>query len=689
MQSWIGSTNKLAILSVALTATICLPRSGTAQDARDVFSLFRGLAQTALVQSAQQAWSRLPEEELACLNKALASRDMSVASLVQRGVQPGDPNLSDLRASCGSATTPIAADGYRQSVYVVDGLALGGQVQPDSSAYREYQCAPSEQFSGYTWCRKKTDERTSRGQFSSSRSILHSQSGVALYVNRFLEPAWFSGSEANDDINRLSKKYGAPTRVIPMPGQSSVPNGMIATWGNVVLEPLDPTNVSQLAMGQDVRAGFMVDHIGNYQRSAQQGLPIYRLTGGAGYVWAASWDQRGVGTLRFLTIDASAIKSAINTQASNEKTEPATEPPRRQAVSDGQTPNLIHGLNDGTKVDALAAENLRLIEVRKAIAEELEQRKIADAESAKLASQALSEARQAANEARKEALEAKRIAEIADQKTRTQSQLFLIIAGGIILVMILAFAASRFRKRQKLSPRDQPTIEPLASAPSEIDREPIEALPLTKAPAIPLNTAVPDAQIPAPNPLQKSQADLGAILGNATKETPLNTGVRFANSLAKGVLVIGIIVGLAYAAFSISASNHTSTGNLKVWTKEVYLDPKATKPLLVLNIQNRNETPVVLTGVSVNDDPKCFPEYVSNGLNGPINDAAALNNLTNGIMQILLKSQGISILRNGYSKELKLGEIEKLSLGSPSFGGCSPVKVVITTDRGSSTFNFE
>jgi hypothetical protein len=674
----IGSTNKLATLSVALAATICLPRIGTAQDARDVISLFRSLAQTTLVQSAQRAWSKLPDEELVCLNKVLAGRGGSVASLVQQGVQPGDPDLSGLRASCGTAPTVRTVDGYRPTVYAVDGLALGGRVQPDSPAYREYQCAPSEQFSGYTWCRKRTDEQTSRGRFSSSRSILHSGGGVALYVNRFLEPAWFSGNEANDDISSLSKKFGAPTRVIPMPRRSSVPYGMIATWGNVVLEPLDPTDVSQLAMGQDVRAGLMIDHIGNYQRSAQQGLPIYRLTGGAGYVWAASWDQKGVGTLRFLTIDASAISA----QASVAKTEPTTETANRDILNSTQDPN------EGAKVNALAAENLRLIEERKAAAEELEQRKAADAESAKLASQALDEAKRAADEARQETQEAKRVAEIADQKARAQSYLYLMIAGGIALAMILVFAVSRFRKRPKLSPRHQPAIEPLnGSAPSATAPEPMDTVPTTEAPAVSSSTAITDAQIPALNSLQEAQPDSSATAVDATKETPFKTGVRFANRFVAGMLALGVIVGLGYATFSIGASNHT--GNFKIWTQEVYLDPKATKPVLVLNIQNRDETPVVLTGVSVNDDPKCFPEYVSNGINGPINDAAALNSFTNGVMQILLKSQGITILRNGYSRELKLGEIEKLSLGSPSFGGCTPVKVVVTTDHGSSTFNFE
>jgi hypothetical protein len=37
-------------------------------------------------------------------------------------------------------------------------------------------------------------------------------------------------------------------------------------------------------------------------------LPIYRLLGGAGFAWAASFDARGRGTLRLVAIDASALQ---------------------------------------------------------------------------------------------------------------------------------------------------------------------------------------------------------------------------------------------------------------------------------------------------------------------------------------------------------------------------------------------
>lgn len=210
--------------------------------------------------------------------------------------------------------------------YSVDGLALGGRVAVDSPSYADYRCGPSEQYPGFTWCQRRKTESSSRGAYASSNSILHSRDGVAFYINRYLEPAFFSGNEANDDINRLASKFGPP-RVIQMPRQPDIPNGIIASWGNVRLEPLEPVLVSQLATGQEVRAGLLIDHIGNFRKSAQRGLPIYRIGGGAGFVWAASWNAGGVGTLRFLATDASALASATRPPDSSRAPEPAPAQP--------------------------------------------------------------------------------------------------------------------------------------------------------------------------------------------------------------------------------------------------------------------------------------------------------------------------------------------------------------------------
>ena len=54
-----------------------------------------------------------------------------------------------------------------------------------------------------------------------------------------------------------------------------------------------------------LKKGIAVDFIGNFTQSARRGLPIYRLAGGAGFVWVASYNQSGRGTLRFSAVDAS------------------------------------------------------------------------------------------------------------------------------------------------------------------------------------------------------------------------------------------------------------------------------------------------------------------------------------------------------------------------------------------------
>jgi hypothetical protein len=306
----------IATIVTAIIA-VCAPSTAqntVAQNAGDIINLFGGIVQSTIAQATQSEWRKLSENEIACVDQTLHQRGSSLQALIRQGITPFDARVADVRSTCRNQFAPQPSQAMRTdaqtSKYGVDGLALGGRVQFDSAAYREYECAPSDQFAGFTWCHKKRVEKEARGQFTSSYSILHSADGTAFYISRSLEPAFFTGNEASEEIERLSRKHGAPPRIIPMPQNSGVPYGMIASWGNVVLEPLDTSSVNQLAAGRNVRRGFLIDHIGNFQRSAQLGLPIYRLSGGAGYVYAAHYDQSGGGTLRFLTIDASAISSS-------------------------------------------------------------------------------------------------------------------------------------------------------------------------------------------------------------------------------------------------------------------------------------------------------------------------------------------------------------------------------------------
>jgi hypothetical protein len=140
--------------------------------------------------------------------------------------------------------------------YAVEGLALGDTVQRDNPSYRAYRCSPSEQFAGFTWCTKSFTPRTSRGLVYSSSSILHSADGTIVYANKTLEPTFSSSADAQEEIQQIAQKYGAQPQIIEMPHRPGFPDGVIAVWGDVVLQPVDPNSVSRLAIGKSPQLGF-------------------------------------------------------------------------------------------------------------------------------------------------------------------------------------------------------------------------------------------------------------------------------------------------------------------------------------------------------------------------------------------------------------------------------------------------
>jgi hypothetical protein len=149
--------------------------------------------QSAIMQANQAEWKKVPQSESSRVDQALRQRGSDLQTAIRQGITPSDARVADVRAVCRNQFAQQPSQALRAdaqtSKYVVDGLALGGQVGFNSAAYREYRCGPSDQFKGFTWCQKKRVETEARGQFTSSYSILHSADGAAFYVNRSLEPA--------------------------------------------------------------------------------------------------------------------------------------------------------------------------------------------------------------------------------------------------------------------------------------------------------------------------------------------------------------------------------------------------------------------------------------------------------------------------------------------------------------------
>src|SRR5215471_8152115 len=191
--------------------------------------------------------------------------------------------------------------------YAVDGVAVGTQLNFGSASYREYKCNPSEQFEGLVWCQKKRTDKERRRSYITAYSLLHSEDGNLSYINRSQEPAFFNPSEAELNIQQYSRNLGESARILKMPHRSGLPDGVIAVWGKITLEPLDQESIKTLADGKNPRKGFLIDYLRDFTRSAKQGLPIYRIDGGPGFIWAASFDQKGRGTLRLAAVDVSGF----------------------------------------------------------------------------------------------------------------------------------------------------------------------------------------------------------------------------------------------------------------------------------------------------------------------------------------------------------------------------------------------
>jgi len=214
--------------------------------------------------------------------------------------------------------------------YAVDGLAVGTQLNFGSASYREYKCSPSDQFDGLTWCQKTRSDKERRRSYIAAYSLLHSRDGNILYINRTQEPAFFNPKEVEVNIQRYSRKIGESPRIMKMPHRGSLPDGLIAVWGKITLEPLDQESIKTLADGKNPRKGFLIDYLRDFTRSAKQGLPIYRIDGGPGFIWAASFDQKERGTLRLAAVELSGFSPpsdptpvVVETMAQTPSSDPA------------------------------------------------------------------------------------------------------------------------------------------------------------------------------------------------------------------------------------------------------------------------------------------------------------------------------------------------------------------------------
>src|SRR5271166_4386254 len=400
----------------------------------------------------------------------LASAFVFAAASAAFGQNPGqNPDAAISKILDIAQSGNPAGNAAAKAKYVVDGLAVGAALKTDSAAYREYKCGPSEQFDGLTWCQKTKIDWVRRGPFTATFSLLHARDGSVIYVNRRQEPSFLDRGEADKDVREFSRKLGSEARITRMPRRGER-DGVIALWGETTLEPLDADSIKVLAEGRSPKKGLLVDFLGNFARSAKEGLPIYRISGGAGFVWAAGFGEAGRGALRFAAVDASALPSPSPAQATTSSL-PAQAPSLASAAAEPALPlpQVLPQVQQVDVPDAGAAGLKQTIatpkaELRKSAGRiaQLEKEKAVTgsragleatrlaADDGQLPDRATLEAAIAQLKAEKAALEA---------KTRTWAIASLGAIIGLIVFMVL-FVPGRLMRSRKTAERDEPELAP-------------------------------------------------------------------------------------------------------------------------------------------------------------------------------------------------------------------------------------
>jgi hypothetical protein len=209
--------------------------------------------------------------------------------------------------------------------FFVDGLAVGAPVAPNSKAYRQYVCKPSEQYDQFTRCH---ESHTEKG-VQISRTIMHTSNLITWYVNKELSPAYFTASAIDTELNRLSGSFSTP-RIHRLNEMHGFPKAIIATFGGVELQPLSRDDLAILAQGKSPHLGILVDFMNDFHRSASLHLPVYKLVGSKGFAWIANYDQQGKGNLRFFAADPSQMERQVPQPQEPPQAHPQQEPPHKR-----------------------------------------------------------------------------------------------------------------------------------------------------------------------------------------------------------------------------------------------------------------------------------------------------------------------------------------------------------------------
>ena len=193
--------------------------------------------------------------------------------------------------------------------YSVEGFVLGERIAPTNPNYQSYTCKQSDDFDEAIRC-----ERT---QVKSGRAGKHYRLQHAdpcsgrhghLYHGQRFSCVAQQGSRAKRDryaLDRDQRKAKQSRVAAEGCGQRplrSSSHGGSSNWMRLTIDAAD-----RHCAGQKPTFGRLVDALGDLKRSAQENLPIYRIRGGSGYVYAASFDTAARGNRHYVAANGAHL----------------------------------------------------------------------------------------------------------------------------------------------------------------------------------------------------------------------------------------------------------------------------------------------------------------------------------------------------------------------------------------------
>ncbi|WP_190847351.1 hypothetical protein [Microvirga sp.] len=121
------------------------------------------------------------------------------------------------------------------------------------------------------------------------------------YISRFITPSPFGPEKMDAEVQRLNKVFGQSPRSMRQG------NAAIFVWGGLRLERLDGPSMQAVAAGRPSgHQGFLIDFMGDFRKSAEQGLSVFKING-HGAVMAVNFENGG--NLRLTATDTGLYPS--------------------------------------------------------------------------------------------------------------------------------------------------------------------------------------------------------------------------------------------------------------------------------------------------------------------------------------------------------------------------------------------